>query len=614
MRPEKSEPGRSQRSWLLEVRPEEDSIDRAFSFVDSAPAPERSSSDACAVVFEGKLYNRRELAALEGKSASANAAELVQGLYEQFGNAAIAKLEGTFALVIWDKRSRTVLAARDPLGVTPLFYLSTPRSLLFSTSFETLLTEPSISRAPDRLALAAHLLDLWPSTGETVLENVRRVPAGQFVTWDGRRSELTRYWDPSESHVDFPGDADELLEQFQELLARAVDRCLSLGPAGILLSGGLDSGTVAATAAERSRVLNLPRPWGLSLVYPDLSLNEETMQRRVASGLGIPQVLLRFEQAVGSRGLLIASLDAAARSPAPPLSLWRPAYEALLDEAARRGCAVVLTGEGGDEWLVPRLLYAADRLAVLDLVGLYQLWLARRRAGPFRAMNALRTVLWDSAARPLIRQVAGAGSQALAPSSTRSYRLKRFADSLPAWLAPDPHLRRALVELAIDALPNPAPRALYERDKRKLIGHARLGLLMEEWYEDGRSRGVRILEPLLDAALVEFLYHVPPKVLLRGGQTKWLARGTLEPLLPGLVPQWPKPVYADRFWIALMAREGANAWRRLGGVHALAELGVVHPKQFASALEIAFSKDFSTATQVWATCTLESWLRARVSS
>ncbi len=610
MNPGKSIPSGSQGSWLLEVSPKD--AYHAFTIVDSGAAPARSSSDACTVVLEGKLYNERELAALAGSrnSASTNPADLVRRVYEQVGNAVVTKLKGIFALVIWDKQSRSVLAARDPLGVTPLFYATAPGLLLLAPSFETLLNEPRVSPAPNRLALAAHLLDLWPSSGETVLENVRRVPVGHFLKWDGRGGEPTRYWDPSESNVEVPADTGQLLERFRELLTRAVDRCLDIGPAGIFLSGGLDSGTVAAIAADRSRVMDLPSPHALSLVHPDPSLNEEPMQRRVACGLGIPQVLVRFERAAGSGGLLMASLDAAARSPAPPLNLWRPAYDALIDEAVRRGCTVILTGEGGDEWLVPRPLYAADRLAVLDLAGLYQLWMARRRAVPFPAVTTLGTVFWSSAARPLLRQAAGAGLQALSPSAARSYRLRRFSNSLPAWLAPDPHLRGALVELAVDGLPDPAPRALYEQDKRKLIGHARLGVLMEEWYEDGRGRGVRILEPLLDADLVEFLYHVPPQVLLRGGQTKWLARATLERRLPGLVPHWPKPVYADRFWLSLMGREGPNAWRRLGGVSQLAEAGVVDPGRFGSAVESASSSDFSTATQVWATCMLESWLRA----
>lgn len=572
-----------------------------------------SSSRTCALVFDGTLYNRTDLAALAGPERFADDADLLRRAYELVGEDLVRRLKGVFALVVWDRRSQKVLAVRDPLGVVPLFYVSNQTTLLLSTSIETLLREPGISSSPNRLALAAHLLELWPQTGETLCDAVWRVPPGHLLRWCGGDRELSRYWDPAEFPAPVMG-AEESLGRFEQILRQAVDRCLELGPAGIFLSGGLDSSTVAATAAERSRASDLPAPLALSLVYPHPGLNEERMQRRVARGLGLQQVLIGFDRAVGPNGLLIQSLVRAARSSAPSLNLWRPAYDTLIEEGVRSGCRVILTGEGGDEWLVPRSSYAADRLAKLDLAGLYRFWLSRHRSVPFPAARTLRTVLWNWAARPLLRHASGAVVQACSPSATRTYRLGRFSRSLPVWLAPDRDLRRSLVELGVDSLPDPAPRSLYDQGKRALVGHARLGLLMEEWFEDGRSRGVRILEPLLDSDLLEFLYAVPPQVLLRGGQTKWLARASLERHLPGLPAQWPNAVYADPFWLSLMAREGPEAWRRLGGMTALAELGVVDPYRFTSAVESAFrGADFSTATQVWAAWTLETWLRDRPS-
>lgn len=581
---------------------------------DKNAAPARSSDGACTVVFEGRLFNRAELEAIAGmRDSSAGDADVLRCAYEQLGEALVSRLKGIFALVVWDASSRRVLAVRDPLGVTPLFYASTPGSLLFSPSFERLLRERSVSRSPNRLSLAAHLLELWPSSGETLVEGVRRVPPGHWVSWSGRGHELSCYWDPSESAEQVPQDAEEVLGRFEELLARAVDRCLEWGAAGIFLSGGVDSGTVASLAAERSST-TAQSPWALSLVYPHPSLNEEAMQRRVATGLGLPQVLLAFEDAVGPDGLLVASLEAAASSSAPPLNLWRPAYDALLGDAVHRGCSVILTGEGGDEWLVPPLLYAADRLATFDLFGLYRVWQARRRAATFSAARTLRSVLWDWGARPLLRQTAGAALQAWSPSATRNRRLRSVRESFPAWLAPDPDLRREVIELVIDALPPPAPRSLHLQAQRRLAHHARLGLLMEEWFEDGRKHGARILEPLLDPDLLSFLYHVPPRVLIRGGHAKWLARATLERRLPELVPVWPKPVYADRFWLGLMARQAPNAWRRLGGVEGLADLGVVDPDRFASAVANVFSKgSFPAAVPVWSAWTTEIWLREGLS-
>jgi asparagine synthase (glutamine-hydrolysing) len=599
-------------SWVFEVNPEESSAEPVI-LADPACAPASSNHDSCTLVFEGQLYNRAELAGLVGlESSLSHDAELLRIAYDRLGERLVERMKGIFALVVWDARSRTLLAARDPLGVVPLFYASTGATLLLSTSLETLLRQPSVSRSPNRLSVAGQLLELWPQSGETAFEAVRRVPPGHLMTRGARKHELSRYWHPEAGAQEAPASPEESLERFEALLARAVDRCLESGPAGVWLSGGLDSATVAAAAAERSRQKGLPAPWALSLVFPHPSVNEEKTQRSVAANLGLPQVLLPFERAVGPTGLLLASLEAAASTPAPPVNLWLPAYSGLMDEGSRQGCAVVLTGEGGDEWLAPPPSYAADRLAALDLAALYRILRARWREVPLPRATTLRTVLWAWAARPLLRQAAGVALDAWSPSATRAYRLRSVSSSLPSWLAPDPLLRRAMVEVVVDALPDPAPRAVYPQTKWRLASHPLLGLMLEEWFEQGRTRGVRICAPLLDADLVEFLYHVSPRVLLRGGQTKWLARATLERRFPAL-PRWPKAVYADLFWRSLMAREGPTAWWQLGGVPRLSELGLVDPNRFATAVESAFSSgDFLTTRQVWRTCMLEAWLRSGI--
>ncbi|MBA3735460.1 MAG: hypothetical protein H0W90_09750 [Actinobacteria bacterium] len=606
---------RAPRSWVVEAHLDgRGSVGPALTVFADAEIPASSSSDACSLIFDGRIDNRAELASIAAlRGPTDDDAELLRLAYEQLGQLLFRKLKGIFAVVVWDARHETLVAARDPVGVIPLFYTPASGAMLLSNSIEALLRYPRVAQSVNRLSLAGHVLELWPRASETLFEAVRRVMPGTTIRCRDRRCESWRYWDPAAGEEAAPIGAEDSLKRFEELLAQALDRCLACGPAGIFLSGGLDSATVAAAAAERSRANGLPPPWALSLVYPDPSLNEEKMQRCIATELGLPQVLLPFEQAVGSSGLLIASLKAAGRSSAPALNLWRPAYETLIDEGVARGCAVILAGEGGDEWLVPHPFYAADRLAALDFAGLYGFLSARQRSTPFGWGSTLRTVLWEWAARPLLRQAAGKALHAWSPSAMRSHRSRSLSAVLPEWFAPDPEIRSALVRVATDAVADPAPLALYERATRRLAQHARLGLLMEEWFDDGRQRGVAVLEPLLDADLLQFLYCVPRHVLLQGGQTKWLARATLERRLPSLVPRWPKPVYAHPFWLSLMAREGPTAWRWLGGVPTLGELGVVDPQRFARAVERAFVSDsFSTVTRIWSVWALEAWIRPRL--
>jgi len=604
-------------SWLIEVRPEDGpSSDRAIRILANPTGSVQMASDpSCAIVFAGRLHNRSEISALaEHQVPPTSEAEILLGAYLHAGESILRRLRGCFAVIIWDGRSSTLLAARDPVGVAPLFYASDDHLLLISGSLRTLIASARISRAPSALAVAAHLVEVWPESGETLVDSVRRVSPGLTLRWRGGERKHYRYWDPADGDVDVPSEIGGVRDLFEVLLSQSVDRSLELGAAAIFLSGGLDSATVAALAAERSRVHDLPPPRALSLVYPDPSLNEKDMQRRVAHALGLPQVMIPFELAFDGGGLLGSSLELSAKSEAPSLNLWRPAYDLLVAEAASHGCAVIFSGEGGDEWLMPPPQYAADRLAALDFRGLRQVWIARQRFTPFGFATTTRTVLWEWGFRTLLRQTAGRALQASSPSSARSYRRRHVSQSLPTWLVPDPTLRRELVDLLLDSLPDPTPRRLHQRALRRLVGHPRLGVLMEEWFADGRGHGVQLHEPLLDPDLLELLYIVPPEALIHEAQAKWLARSTLAGRVAGLVPHWPTPVYADRFWLSCMAQEGPATWRRLGGVETLADLGVIDPEGFDQAVRLAFSTgSFHTATQVWAAWTLETWLRELLS-
>jgi len=587
---------------------------------DGEVPPATARRDACTVVFDGHVYNPDELsgASAPRRSPERNDAELVLDAYRRLGAAFLEVIRGVFALVLLDEREGTLLCARDQMGVYPLFYADTPEELLLSSSVDALVAEPGVPTRVNRAALADHLCHRWPDREETYLAAVKRVPpACALEVRSGRR--MYRYWDPARDpdRIDWVGEAD--LDRFDELLDRAVSRCLDVGRTGIFLSGGLDSVTVAALAADTSRLRGLPPVQALSLIFPHPDSNEEDIQRGVASSLGLPHVVLPFEEAVGPRGVLLSALEMNRDWPMPLLSYWRPGYRELTRQAKECECEVVLTGGGGDEWLTVTPLFAPDLLLSLDFGGLYRLGRSHRRSYRLSRLRVARNLLWTYGMKPLLTRAGGrAGGSVLrgiAPWAQEPLRRWRISRWDPPWAAPDPHLRAELVERTSRTWPtrDSTRGGFYVQELREGLDHALLSAEMEESFETGRRAGVTMLQPFFDADLVEFLYRTPPDLLNRGGRSKGLVRDTLARRFPELGFEKQKKVSGTSYARSVLGDHALDAWKMLGGVPALAELGVVDQPKLEEGLKDVFTRtDLRNSYRVWDVLSLETWTRARL--
>src|SRR5437899_2907281 len=364
--------------------------------IDNVPPLYAKHAGDC-VIFDGVLVNQLDLRNELGDfvaPAGRNDAEIILAGYQRWGEDLLRRLRGAFTLIIRDSARETLLCARDPLGSHPLFYADGRFGLLVSPSIDVLLRQAGVSSDLNRVAMADHLMDRYPRLEETFYDAVSRVPPGHVlrITREGRRAY--RYWDPAPEGAVKWLTLNEV-ERFDELLDQAVSRCLSLGPAGIFLSGGLDSVSIAAVVAEQSRAGGRAKPWALSLVFPDPKENEEIVQRSVAGQLGLPQVLKPFFEATGGNELLGPALRLCESLPAPLMNTWLPAYSELAREGSRRGCRNVITGGGGDEWLTISPFLAADLLRDFDFAGVYHLWQSMRRSLSRSSIEILWRLLWD---------------------------------------------------------------------------------------------------------------------------------------------------------------------------------------------------------------------------
>lgn len=573
------------------------------------PDPAVASCEQGMLLFDGVLHDRESLVRATGEPAGLNDAELVLRAYLRMDDAVWSSLRGRYSIVVWDPARSVLLAVRDHLGVRPLFYAQAERRVLVSPFVDRLLREPDIGPEVDPLIAAGFILGLPPSTEATPFVAVRRVPSGHLLEFRSGTRRLRRYWEPTASRA----GGDDHRERFGSLLQQAVRRCGGGERVGVLLSGGLDSATVAAAAGQLSKQRGIPPPCALSIFDPTPE-SEEAMQRAVAVGLGLPLIGTRPDDAAPPGQLLAAALALAPSTAWPPGPL-APVLDLLASRAADSGCHTLLTGDGGDEWLVPLPSWTADRLLRLDLPGFVRLWQAGRVSWPnLRRRERLRGVVWTSGVRPLVRSVGAGTLSRWAPGLLRRARYKRITSPMPTWLLPDPGLRRDFADWWIEQTPESPLRTRYETDRRSQLTATQVSMLMEDAFTTGRRLGSEILSPFWDPDLVAFLLALDPDRLLEGGVPKALARDYLTPLLP-FARGWPPKAFGDALIEHLMAREGSFAWAELGGTQTLAALGVVDEGQLSAAMSTHRpGLRVDRAGEVWEAMSLEAWLTRHTGS
>ncbi len=289
--------------------------------------------------LRGKLEaeGRRELAA-------ASDAELILNAYALWGAECTEHLLGDFAFAIWDGWERKLYCARDPLGVKSFYYAEVGKSLIFSNTLDCLRLHTDVSDELNDLAIADFLLFGWSQDpAASSFADIRRLPAAHRLIWSGNALRIERYWTlPVDGLVRYRRK-EEYVERFRELFRAAVADRLRNPRAGVLMSGGLDSTSVAAIAkqvlSEREQPYDL-RAYTVDY-RPLFEDREGDYARLVADALGIP-----FHPLAGDRYAPYEGWE--------HLHKPEPVHEPLmalqveqLREVARHS-SVALSGDGGD--------------------------------------------------------------------------------------------------------------------------------------------------------------------------------------------------------------------------------------------------------------------------
>jgi asparagine synthase (glutamine-hydrolysing) len=224
--------------------------------VEHGHQPLCNESGAIRAVFNGEIYNhdslRNELREKGHHFNSRTDGEIIPHLYEELGAAFPSRLNGIFAIALWDARSRTLLLARDHLGVKPLYLHRDGAAIRFASEIKALLEDPAVPRKLDLTALDEHLTYRFTPAPRTLMANVEKLEPATVLTWRDGREVRSRYWNRTPA-IRTDLSFNEAAEGLREHLRSAVRRqMMSDRPIGVMLSGGVDSAAIVALMVEQS--------------------------------------------------------------------------------------------------------------------------------------------------------------------------------------------------------------------------------------------------------------------------------------------------------------------------------------------------------------------------
>ncbi|HKQ72879.1 MAG TPA: asparagine synthase (glutamine-hydrolyzing) [Blastocatellia bacterium] len=594
---------------------------RRLSIIDVAGGqqPIENEDGSLALICNGEIYNyqalREELLARGHRFRTRSDSEVVLHLYEDLGPDCLHRLNGIFAIAIYDCNNRRLFLARDRLGVKPLYYADLPGRFLFASEFKAILRDRNWTPGLNPRAIHDYLaLRYVPGPGG-MFKELRKLPAAHYALVERGRATLRRYWQPELFNGPFPAAEEEYLEGFASHFERSVRmQMISEVPLGAYLSGGLDSSAIVAAMARLS-----PKPVrtftvGFDFEHDELAEAAETAKllgcehTEIACGVAdlelLPEVVYHLDEPIGDAIVI-------------------PMFQ--LAREARKHVKVILAGEGADEilggYLFHRALLAGHQLArvapravrqsllapalslapagLLNLAFNYPAQLGVR--GKLKALDFLR--LLDPEQLP-------AAYRHLISLFDERDTTDLYTDDFKAMLNGETQSNHGLKGDGLKALSGGAPYL-----------NRILDLQFDHWLQDdilmkqdkmSMSHAIEARVPFLDHELVEYALRLPPAMKIRAGRSKYVLRQYARRLLPRRTWMRRKmPFYvpieksfADPRFQELMADTLSE--------RSIRARGLLRPETVRQLREAMRQGEFVLVKQVFSLIVLELWFRMAV--
>ena len=559
---------------------------RRLSIIDLSPTghqPMQSADGTVTIVFNGEIYNfqsiRDELKGYPWRGTSDT--EVILAAYQAYGLECFKKMNGMFALALYDAPRDRLVMARDRLGKKPLYWGKFGGTVVFGSELKALLKHPAIKKEIDQNSLAKYLAFDYVPTPHSIFKNIYKLEAGHYLVYERGEIKKQPFWD-----ITF-GDRHDLTEaqvlpELDKHLARSVSsRLVSDVPLGIFLSGGLDSSTIAYYAQKASA----QKIKTFSIGFTEKSFDESRYARQVAKQLATEH----YEQIVTPKEAqdIIPAIGDILDEPVADYSII-PTL--LLSRFTRKHVTVALGGDGGDELFFGYPTFPAERAAA---------WLNNPLG------KGLLTFLKN-----------------LAPHSNQHFHLRFKLERLLAGLGSDPRHRHhdwmgnrtSGYELQTTDLYEDVD-GYFEQYKNASRWQQLQALYLRTYLMDqvlvkvdraSMAASLEVRAPFLDYELVDFVTSLHYSYTAHGWQTKYLLKRLMRDKLPAEIVQRKKQGFAVPVG-AWFAGELAPMLRDVLSRSNVERAGLVDPQLVERLVEDHIAGRVDYRKELWNLFVLHQW-------
>lgn len=527
---------------------------RRLSIIDLSPLghqPMWSHDQTVAIVFNGEIYNfqelKKELVAKGYPFKSHSDTEVILAAYQAYGTKCFAKLNGMFAIALYDKLRERLVLARDRLGKKPLYWTVADGTLVFGSELKAMVPHPVVRRRIDHLSLGKYLAFDYVPTPHTIFQGIYKLEPGHFLVYENGKTEKTKFWDITfntcANRFGENANKSSILSELDKRLAEAVKiRMVADVPLGIFLSGGLDSSTIAYYAQKQSK----EKIKTFSIGFSEKSFDESGYARKIAAYLGTEH----HEHILSARESLdlIPRIAEVLDEPLADYSII-PTY--LLSRFTRGHVTVALGGDGGDELFFGYPTFTAERF-ISSLKAVRPLLKLLKRVAPtshayFNLRFKLHQLLQGLNVPDRYRHAAWLGTFGNEEIRNSKLGTSVFED-IDRYLSviPTGATKGSAVEgsgsglLPPDSSTRPAAAGFGRNDKENrwnqlVYLYMRTYLMDQVLVKVDRASMANSLEvraPLLDYTFVDFVNSIPYHFKIKGITTKYLLKELMKDKLP----------------------------------------------------------------------------------